>query len=309
MTAREELRVPSIGGSLVSKPGLLHHMEVREDKDSRIWIQGSVAFVDRMLLLANRKGFTNLVCVISNPLERKMLLPDISKYSLKWVDISHRAVRGVLLDSWKFAVPLEVNTDRVKRKNEVVPVIKDIVRPTIAGKSVNEEEMRELLTRDNLTQSEEDGIPAREDKFEVVTRSMFSNTGWCHRKLQECELMDAYDVDVKVRQLIQNVAGQNNKTSRLHLQQAPGKLLHRVASEVIATSFNGREMKVDTDEKMEHGTAEHRPESPQIEIPATPPEATNSTRKPDIKATKDDDAEANVEDWNQRAGAAYFSDG
>jgi hypothetical protein len=237
----------------------------------------------------------------------------VSDFDMSKVDIPHARVGGVLDHSWTFWVNRRLTEEEVAeatRDSRVKAELGDLLSTTTRG----------TPCRAPAEKKPTGDYRWREEEGRVITRCVFSPTGWVDRYTTIDEIMDVYDIQRRDRLAMQMAWGENKEFwPRPFTRQIPVRVLVRCMEAFVLARLKARE---DTNGKDQDGTVEKMAidqgkknlekenEMDMWEGKVVSEILGKSAERimhsggniPYSKLeTKNDDAQARVEEWNRRA--------
>ena len=200
-----------------------------------VWVQGSESFINKAITLWKHYLFTNITCCVSSSAVGSEL---VYKDGLIWRILKHSSLGGLTTSRWRCATSCALDMAECRRKVTVRPKLGKILRPTEGGRLLSEEEKQGLLkTGKFLT----DGslVPAGVDELELISKNVYDQVKLACRGIAEAEMMDVYDMDVKIQKRIITGLEYGPISSRAYVKQPPGKVLYRLALSSLAGRRKG----------------------------------------------------------------------
>jgi hypothetical protein len=303
------------GGQLVSLSGWKSRLQERVQQETSeqvlILFQGPRDALNRVLdFMRELTGGTRQVAIMSfvtiekegrraaKKRQRLMRSMDVSPIAV----ISHKAVGGVVDQSWTLnsnVTGLMSARARLERQSRVQAVLSDYLVHTLPG--------QRLVSTDREGNSSLTGVTWKRRRFAVDTRSVFSTTGWVRRDISVNELMDVYDVGVGDRNVMKDILAQTNHDSfpLEFTQQVPVRVLMRCLEVLNSIEANqpdplggidaprARTRKAEVDDSLEHSLMKRLKLSADVGL-------AKGISEGDKLQTKNDDATAQVSNWNKR---------
>ena len=150
--------------------------------------------------------------------------------------------------------------------------------------------------------SEDQRLPVGTHSQQVVVHSVFSPTRFVERPLSAEEYFDAYDLDLASQKAILALYQDSTGLPELRLvHHPPGKILYRLAETVLAQTPELKSVETQTWNLEAKGTITS--EETCLDL-----KEACERENPDIKATKADDAKADIVIWNLRCLGSYRPD-
>lgn len=238
---------------------------------------------------------------ISRPAKRRKLLVDTMLRSQ--VDISHAMTGGTLDQCWTLECSPVLNEKQVARvtyHSEVRAEVQDYLSTTKMGKEV----------REKYGVRESRVVEWRKREIEITCASVFSSTGWIRRKMDLEELLDVYDVGSNDRSIMSNAVLEAGIKDfpREFTQQIPVRVLTRCLAELVVSDEAPCGHQLGMLERTHDGTVDDKYRIVQLENTVmqdqqdrkrleTPQLGVSDAAK---LLAKNDDAGANVTNWNRR---------
>ena len=150
-------------------------------------------------------------------------------------------------------------------------------------------------------------VPAGVDELELISKNVYDQVKLACRGIAEAEMMDVYDMDVKIQKRIIAGLEYGPISSKAYVKQPPGKVLYRLALSSLAGRRNERKVTPTNDKLLTDMKDSELGLFPAQEVRALEKETTNSVQErissddKNMKAAKNDDASVPVEEWNKKA--------
>lgn len=284
-----------------SRPKLMKNFTIPLSKayspDTSIWIQGSKAFVDRMLEIVSG-NFPYIVAVASSPGRKKLEHP-INKDSLVNGTLSHSNVGGLTLGRWSYVVPIGTNVQKINQVTPVQRQLKHIMDFTQTGipyvqSSINSKK-RKLV--DEKLYTETSRIVPGHSKPIVITHSVLQSAiPRIKRFLSSREILDIYDVQTEQQNIILNESKLSQKDIiKCISKEAPEKLLFRLVSTTKELLLKHKQV--------DPSTCQNKPRENNTKLNWI--KETVSTDLNDEKAARNDDAAIETAQWDWYALRSY----
>ena len=305
-------------------------LKIKSASTRHMWIQGSREFVSDALKLAQLYNISKYTCVIVEAKGLTGKLPAID--GIDWSQLNHHRLGGLTHGKYRVLSSCPIEKSFLYRASEVRPRLKHILRGIESGVRVGVDEVSTLLGSQGYLNGE-NLVGTGISKVPVLSPSVFhGKTDLVRRCLSARELMDVYDVDVCVQESLINYS-KSRKQAPLNtfVRQVPGKVLYRLALAVLqpellrspvtqskVTFSMEKEVKGEVNTSPQEKEESRKRSLPAIittDDPGPGPTATPSEAKVDlqlprvpcdddnVKAAKNDDAQANTSEWNVRAGS------
>ena len=303
---KNELRTARVPGESTSWRNLSQVCEkLKSQPRVFVWVQGSEAFINKAILTWKHYSFTSITCCLASSVEGKNI---VNEDGLVWRYLKHASLGGLTTGRWRCATSGSIDMQEFRRKVKVRPRLGDILRPTEGGELLDEEEKQRLIkTGDFLTG--EKLVPAGRDELQVIAKTIYNKVKLARRGIAEVELMDVYDMDVKVQKRIIAGLEYGPVSSRTYVKQPPGKILYRLALSVLAGRRVKRKAALVTPEAIEKlkdsemGIFSAKGVRELDESTSCSIQKRITADQANMKATKNDDALAPVAEWNKKAAA------
>jgi hypothetical protein len=229
--------------------------------------------------------------------QRLMQMMDVQPTAV----LSHQMVGGVIDHAWTLESNVRGLIDvksHLEQYTRVQAILADYLSHTQVGKVVKASEEGSNQVKEKVIW--------KQRTFKVTSRSVFSTTGWVHRSIVDEELMDVYDVGVGDRKLMKKVLVEKkyDKFPLEFTQQIPVRVLLR------CLNVKGMmERKAETAECLPTQAKEAGGAMTHVRLEKG---LVNSLRSnntvmaikgvsdEDKKLAKNDDATAQVSNWNKR---------
>ena len=270
-----------------------------------VWVQGSESFINKTIKLRKHYSFTNITCCVSSSATGSEL---VNEDGLVWRYLKHASLGGLTTGRWRCATSCVLDMSEFRRKVTVRPKLGKILRPTEGGKLLTEEEKQGLLkTGKFLT----DGslVPPGVDELELISKTVYDQVKLARRGIAEAEMMDVYDMDVKVQKRIIAGLEYGPVSSRAYVKQPPGKVLYRLALSSLAGRRRETKVTPTSDKLLTDMKDSELGLFPAQEVRALEKETTDSVQErisadgQNMKAAKNDDASVPVGEWNKKAAS------
>ena len=196
---KDELGTAGVPGETVSWNNLKQVCQSLSDcPNVFVWVQGSESFINNAIKLQKHYSFTNITCCIASSDDGSNL---VNEDGLVWRFLKHASLGGLTTGRWRCATSCMIDMAEFRRPVKVRPKLGKILRPTEGGVLLSEEEKKILLKSGSFLT---DGslVPAGTDEMELISKTVYDREKLARRGIAEEELMDVYDMDVKVQKRI-----------------------------------------------------------------------------------------------------------
>ena len=306
LEAKDELRSAKVPGESNSWNNLHQVCKSLSDRPNVfMWVQGSETFINKAIKIRKHYSFTNITCCVASSASGTSLQDEDG---LIWRFLKHASLGGLTTGRWRCATSCEIDMEEFRRAVKVRPRLGKILRPTEGGRLLSDLEKQKLLESGNFL-SDESLVPAGLDEVDVITKTVYDQEKLGCRGIAEAELMDVYDMDVKVQKRIIAGLDYGPVSSRTYVSQPPGKVLYRLA----LSSLAGRKKR----KRVEPVSAENLEEMKDADLKILPAQVARTLETKmseavqervavddrNMKAAKNDDALAPVAEWNKKAAS------
>ncbi len=294
-----------------------------------LWIQGSREFISQVLKIAKLFNIMDYTCVAVEAKGLTGKLPPVE--GIDWVQLNHHRLGGLTHGKYRVLTSSLLDKKFLYKPSPVRLRLKHILRGTEPGIKMGPTQVSSLLQSKSCI-SGDSLVKTGTAKVRVLAPSVFHGSeGVVQRYLSAQELMDVYDVDVGVQDMLLNYSKtRNQKPLNTFVNQVPGKVLYRLALAVFqptllrspgtSMSRGPAQESVDITRSLGEGSRGKNQDVPGA-MPTDEPRKVNmatpseeevdlpgsrvSVDDDNVKATKNDDAKANASEWNVRAGSRF----
>jgi hypothetical protein len=167
--------------------------------------------------------------------------------------LSHRCVGGVVDKAWTIESNIRhlwSSHFQLEKESKVKASLQDYLSRTEGGKLISSLDPRSIQPTHT--------IDWKKRNVQVIAESVFSKTGWVRRKLTINELMDAYDVGVGDRQVMQHTAATAgiDQFPLEFTQQIPVRVLLRCLEVVRNVEEESKKKEVKEGEKIDESVGD-----------------------------------------------------
>lgn len=272
-----------------------------------VFIQGSLDFVKKQFMRIDE-----LSCIAGVALVPKGDKEMLKKEGWTWSSqIKHAEMGGLTDGGWDVlsSHSLDLGSTVLRR------TLGMILQPVQSGKRMKTRYEIEAAVQEGSLTGEE-LVPRGSHQVYVLSPSVFTGKDLVLRKLNPTELMDVYDLDVRVQSDLMHLADERQwHPSMSFIKVAPGKVVTAVGRSLLEqlTLVKGIADEVVNDRSnldleksainADTSTAGFLLE--EFKKRRKDDQALKLQRGPDTKAAKEDDAEVNIELWDKRSVDNY----
>ena len=221
-----EVRTAEVPGKTASWKNLDQVCKGLSDRSNVfVWVQGSEAFINNAIKIRKHYSFTNITCCVASSVDGGGLMDEDG---LVWRFLKYSSLGGLTSGRWRCATSCMLDMKEFRRSVKVRPRLGKILRPTEGGRVLSEQEKQRLLGSGKYL-SDVSLVPAGKSELEVITKTVYDKERLGCRGIAEAELMDVYDMDVKVQKRIIAGLEYGPVSLRTYVKQPPGKVLYRLA--------------------------------------------------------------------------------
>jgi hypothetical protein len=227
-------------------------------------------------------------------------------------NMSHEQVGGAIDGMWTFWCNWTLTHSELRRlevDNKVKSLLSDYLSDTLEGIKCEKPPTMKGLRNMKWGKME----------WKVKTKSVFSTTGWVMRKMSEDEMMDVYDISRSDRKVLQALAEERGQLQHqlAFVRQIPARVLLRCLDSLV--SYDVRDSENEASQAAQTSFKKLKQVNCPLETERLEEElmsnawgeskAFKDVRSEEVKKleAKNDDAQANVIEWNRRACATSVS--